>query len=172
MRIWRDSSGIFRVQAEFLGLLKIHGGIVLKLHKANSVRITVPIEEMSNVDITYISSLLDLSSDSLFQTLTEEPEAKNQKSLPNEDYRHWVDRLGLFGTDAKLLGVQNNKAILRKVNGVKIEVPIRKLSIRDQEYVQSVCNIKNDRMEMSSSSSEVEMSGIDAIASAVTTEDI
>ena len=71
--------------------------------------------------------------------------------------------------DAKLSEARDDKAILHKVNGVKIAVPIRMLCIEDQDYVSSICNIKDDGVKTSSSSSTVEMFGTEASSYAAIT---
>ncbi|KAG9018542.1 cytoskeletal protein binding protein [Tulasnella sp. 427] len=52
-RTWRDCSGRFEVEAQFLG---IHNNKV-RLHKANGVIIEVPEEKMSGADMDYIRKL-------------------------------------------------------------------------------------------------------------------
>ncbi|GAA5924858.1 hypothetical protein JCM3775_005489 [Rhodotorula graminis] len=52
-RVWKDRTGQFKVEAEFLGL----NGQKIRLHKVNGVIIEVPLEKMSNEDATYIRQL-------------------------------------------------------------------------------------------------------------------
>lgn len=61
------------------------------------------------------------------------------KSLAS-GYRIWADISGTFSTVAKLLEVQPNieKILLLKKNGVKISVPIRKLSAKDKAYLETI----------------------------------
>jgi len=112
MRTWEDSFSHFRVDEEFLGLLEAAEGIVLHLHKANGVKIKVLIGKMSNADIMYISSVLDLPSDSLFQVSDNQryelQKAKSRISLAPDDTRRWVDRSRQFQMDAKLLEVHDD----------------------------------------------------------------
>lgn len=55
LRTWQDRSGTFSVEAQFLGFRDAK----LYLHKANGVRIAVPIEKMSIKDIEYLKTVVD-----------------------------------------------------------------------------------------------------------------
>ncbi len=50
--------------------------------------------------------------------------------------RTWTDRSGTFKVDAEFIGLRDGKIQLHKVNGVKIAVPVTKMSPRDLEYVE------------------------------------
>lgn len=52
--------------------------------------------------------------------------------------RRWVDRTGTFTVEAQFLGLHDGKIHLHKMNGIKIAVPIEKMSIEDLEYVEKV----------------------------------
>lgn len=58
--------------------------------------------------------------------------------------RTWTDRSKSFSVDAQFLGLKDGKINLHKVNGVKIAVPIAKMSIEDLEYVERVTGISLD----------------------------
>ncbi|KAF2674541.1 hypothetical protein BT63DRAFT_419825 [Microthyrium microscopicum] len=59
VRTWTDKSGTFKVEAEFIGLKdsKIH------LHKINGVKIAVPVQKMSPVDLDYVEKATGQSLD-------------------------------------------------------------------------------------------------------------
>ncbi|BGO99396.1 Actin cytoskeleton-regulatory complex protein SLA1 [Rhodotorula toruloides] len=52
-RIWKDRTGQFKVEAEFLGL----NANKIRLHKVNGVIIEVPVEKMSLEDVAYIKQV-------------------------------------------------------------------------------------------------------------------
>jgi hypothetical protein len=52
-RVWKDRTGQFKVEAEFLGL----NGNKIRLHKVNGVVIEVPVEKMSVEDTNYLKQL-------------------------------------------------------------------------------------------------------------------
>lgn len=54
--------------------------------------------------------------------------------------RTWTDHSGSFKVDAQFLGVADGKIHLHKVNGVKIAVPVAKMSQPDLDYVEKVTN--------------------------------
>ncbi|EXJ88737.1 hypothetical protein A1O1_05669 [Capronia coronata CBS 617.96] len=54
--------------------------------------------------------------------------------------RTWTDHSGTFKVEAQFLGVADGKIHLHKVNGVKIAVPITKMSPEDLDYVEKVTN--------------------------------
>jgi actin cytoskeleton-regulatory complex protein SLA1 len=58
-RTWTDRSGSFKVEAQFIGLSdgKIH------LHKANGVKIAVPIAKMAPEDLAYVEKAAGISLD-------------------------------------------------------------------------------------------------------------
>lgn len=61
------------------------------------------------------------------------------RSAPDQSkVRTWTDHSGSFKVDAQFLGVADGKIHLHKVNGVKIAVPISKMSQPDLDYVEKV----------------------------------
>ncbi|KUI66375.1 Actin cytoskeleton-regulatory complex protein sla1 [Cytospora mali] len=67
------------------------------------------------------------------------------KSKPDASkVRTWTDRSKSFSVEAQFLGLKDGKINLHKVNGVKIAVPIVKMSIEDLEYVELVTGISLD----------------------------
>ena len=59
---------------------------------------------------------------------------------PNET-RTWTDRSGSFKVEAQFIGLREGKIHLHKWNGVKIAVPVQKMSIEDLEYVEVVTGL-------------------------------
>ncbi|ETS86802.1 hypothetical protein PFICI_00630 [Pestalotiopsis fici W106-1] len=69
----------------------------------------------------------------------------SSKSKPDPaKVRVWTDRSKSFSVEAQLLGVKDGKINLHKVNGVKIAVPIAKMSAKDLEYVELITGISLD----------------------------
>lgn len=67
------------------------------------------------------------------------------KSKPDSTkVRTWTDRSGSFSVDAQFLGLKDSKIHLHKMNGVKIAVPIAKMSQDDLEYVEQMTGISLD----------------------------
>ena len=58
--------------------------------------------------------------------------------------RTWTDRSKSFSVDAQFLGLKDGKINLHKMNGVKIAVPIVKMSLEDLEYVEQMTGISLD----------------------------
>jgi hypothetical protein len=50
----------------------------------------------------------------------------------------WTDRTGRFNAEAEFIGLIDSKIHLKKVNGVKIAVPLHKISVKDIEYVETL----------------------------------
>ncbi|KAH8701059.1 hypothetical protein BGW36DRAFT_292207 [Talaromyces proteolyticus] len=64
---------------------------------------------------------------------------KSSKSKPDASKtRSWTDRTGTFSVDAQFIGLHDGKIHLHKMNGIKIAVPIAKMSVEDLEYVEKV----------------------------------
>ncbi|KAF7509488.1 hypothetical protein GJ744_007888 [Endocarpon pusillum] len=58
-RTWTDRSGSFKVEAQFIGL----SGGKIHLHKANGVKIAVPITKMAPEDLAYVEKAAGVSLD-------------------------------------------------------------------------------------------------------------
>ncbi|OAA39154.1 Actin cytoskeleton-regulatory complex protein sla1 [Metarhizium rileyi] len=73
--------------------------------------------------------------------------SSHHKSKSKPDFsklRTWTDRSGSFSVEAQFLGLKDGKIHLHKLNGVKIAVPIAKMSREDLEYVENVTGISLD----------------------------
>ena len=61
------------------------------------------------------------------------------RSKPNPNkIRTWTDHSGSFKVEAQFIGVADGKIHLHKANGVKIAVPVSKMSPADLEYIEKV----------------------------------
>ncbi|KAH8593321.1 hypothetical protein B0O99DRAFT_653444 [Bisporella sp. PMI_857] len=58
--------------------------------------------------------------------------------------RQWSDRSKTFSVEAQFLGLKDGKINLHKLNGVKIAVPVAKMSVEDLEYVERVTGVSLD----------------------------
>lgn len=58
--------------------------------------------------------------------------------------RTWTDRSKSFSVDAQFLTLKDGKIHLHKVNGVKIAVPVSKMSVEDLSYVERMTGISLD----------------------------
>ena len=66
---------------------------------------------------------------------------KKSRSKPDiAKVRTWTDHSGTFKVEAQFLNVSDGKIHLHKVNGVKIAVPVTKMSPEDLEYIEKVTN--------------------------------
>ncbi|OJJ46257.1 hypothetical protein ASPZODRAFT_133286 [Penicilliopsis zonata CBS 506.65] len=69
----------------------------------------------------------------------------NNKTKPDSSKtRQWTDRTKSFTVEAQFIGLQDGKIHLHKVNGVKIAVPIEKMSVEDLEYVEKMTGVSLD----------------------------
>ncbi|KAL1835654.1 hypothetical protein VTJ49DRAFT_6264 [Mycothermus thermophilus] len=69
----------------------------------------------------------------------------NGKSKPDPaKVRTWTDRTKSFTVEAQFLGVKDGKFHLHKLNGVRIAVPISKMSLEDLEYVERQTGLSLD----------------------------
>ncbi|KAJ2967825.1 hypothetical protein NUW58_g10355 [Xylaria curta] len=67
------------------------------------------------------------------------------KSKPDPSkVRVWTDRSKSFSVEAQFLGLKDGKINLHKMNGVKIAVPLAKMSMEDIEYVERTLGISLD----------------------------
>lgn len=58
--------------------------------------------------------------------------------------RTWTDRTGSFKVEAQFIGCKDGKIHLHKINGVKIAVPVLKMSMNDLQYVEDKTGISLD----------------------------
>ncbi|KAF7544766.1 hypothetical protein G7046_g9717 [Stylonectria norvegica] len=70
-----------------------------------------------------------------------EGQAKSKSKPDSSKVRTWTDRSKSFSVDAQFLGLKDGKIHLHKMNGVKIAVPITKMSRQDLEYVEEFTGI-------------------------------
>ncbi|CEG82222.1 hypothetical protein RMATCC62417_16329 [Rhizopus microsporus] len=69
---------------------------------------------------------------------TSSKSSTRQQDLPKPDLskiRTWTDRTGSFKVEAQFIDIHNGKLRLHKLNGVKIDVPVEKMSVTDLEWV-------------------------------------
>ncbi|KAF1959325.1 hypothetical protein CC80DRAFT_490284 [Byssothecium circinans] len=71
-------------------------------------------------------------------------DAKSSSKPNTSKIRTWTDRSGSFKVEAEFLTVRDGKIHLHKVNGVKIAVPVPKMSVEDLEYVERAAGISLD----------------------------
>ncbi|RFU33373.1 hypothetical protein B7463_g2967, partial [Scytalidium lignicola] len=70
---------------------------------------------------------------------------RNAKSKPDPTkVRTWTDRSKSFSVEAQFLALKDGKINLHKMNGVKIAVPVSKMSMGDLEYVERLTGISLD----------------------------
>jgi actin cytoskeleton-regulatory complex protein SLA1 len=66
-------------------------------------------------------------------------EGKSSRSKPDPSkIRTWTDHSGSFKVEAQFIGLSDGKIHLHKQNGVKIAVPVSKMSPEDLEYIEKV----------------------------------
>ncbi|KAI1214026.1 uncharacterized protein F4807DRAFT_406395 [Annulohypoxylon truncatum] len=73
--------------------------------------------------------------------------SRSGSSKPKPDpakVRTWTDRSKSFSVEAQFLGLKDGKINLHKMNGVKIAVPVAKMSIEDIEYVERTLGVSLD----------------------------
>ncbi|PWW79234.1 hypothetical protein C7212DRAFT_155121 [Tuber magnatum] len=70
--------------------------------------------------------------------------ASDQAEPDSSQVRQWTDRTGNFKVEAQFIGCKDGKINLHKLNGVKIAVPVAKMSLEDLEYVERRTGISLD----------------------------
>ncbi|KAF7589895.1 cytoskeletal protein binding protein [Aspergillus hancockii] len=85
------------------------------------------------------------SIDSRSADLQKRDSRSSHKSKPDPaKTRQWTDRTKTFTVEAQFIGLQDGKIHLHKTNGVKIAVPIPKMSLLDLEYVEKLTGVSLD----------------------------
>lgn len=84
----------------------------------------------------------DAGTASLVSTLSELESLENPLNVIfNGPCRIWTDRSGHFRVEAELLGLKDDRVVLRKLNEVKIAVPMVKLAVEDLKYVEQMTGV-------------------------------
>ncbi|KAJ6106759.1 hypothetical protein N7512_010276 [Penicillium capsulatum] len=83
-------------------------------------------------------------TDSMDSTERQKRDSKSKSKPDSSKVRKWTDRSKAFTVEAQFIGLQDGKIHLHKVNGIKIAVPIAKMSVEDLEYVEKVANVSLD----------------------------
>ncbi|QSZ34155.1 hypothetical protein DSL72_005743 [Monilinia vaccinii-corymbosi] len=72
-------------------------------------------------------------------------QSRSSKSKPDPaKVRTWTDRSKSFSVEAQFLALKDGKINLHKMNGVKIAVPVVKMSVEDLEYVERMTGVSLD----------------------------
>lgn len=71
-------------------------------------------------------------------------ESKSKSKPDSSKVRKWTDRSKAFTVEAQFIGLQEGKIHLHKVNGIKIAVPVAKMSVEDLEYVEKIAGVSLD----------------------------
>ncbi|KAJ8070975.1 hypothetical protein OCU04_001330 [Sclerotinia nivalis] len=79
------------------------------------------------------------------ESVREGGQSRSSKSKPDPaKVRTWTDRSKSFSVEAQFLALKDGKINLHKMNGVKIAVPVVKMSVEDLEYVERMTGISLD----------------------------
>ncbi|KAF1842665.1 uncharacterized protein K460DRAFT_377996 [Cucurbitaria berberidis CBS 394.84] len=80
----------------------------------------------------------DQRSSNKRESSTKDSSSKSSSKPNSAKIRTWTDRSGSFKVEAEFILIKDGKIHLHKVNGVKIAVPVPKMSVEDLEYVERV----------------------------------
>ncbi|KAI9787387.1 MAG: cytoskeletal protein binding protein [Peltula sp. TS41687] len=109
-------------------------GLGVKLPKRGSSLMSKDHREVSAAQARRRESKSDTKS--LPPTVTTKPD--------RDRTRTWTDRSGSFKVEAEFVGLAEGKIHLHKLNGVKIAVPVVKMSLEDIEFVERIAGISLD----------------------------
>jgi hypothetical protein len=134
-RKWTDSSGKHQVVALLANADAEH----VWLRKTSGQVKRVPVERLSAPDQEYVrahqrESVKQLPSAAAGAFRALQQAGRNQ--FLSERVRGWSDNTGAFDAKASLIGVNESGAILKKLGGQIIEVPLSRLSERDRIYLR------------------------------------
>ncbi|BCR90777.1 cytoskeletal protein-binding protein SLA1 [Aspergillus chevalieri] len=73
-----------------------------------------------------------------------ENKAGSRPKPDSSKVRRWTDRTKTFTVDAQFIGLREGNIHLHKTNGIKIAVPIPKMSVEDLEYVEKATGVSLD----------------------------
>lgn len=84
-------------------------------------------------------------TDSMDSSERQSKRDSKMKSKPDASkVRKWTDRSKDFTVEAQFIGLSDGKIQLHKVNGIKIAVPVAKMSVEDLEYVEKIAGVSLD----------------------------
>lgn len=93
VRTWKDRTGQFKVEAEFLGM----NGSKIRLHKLNGVIIEVPVEKMSPEDTAYIKRVTSRTTSAGGEEEAPLGRNSNQEERRNDRHRRGEQAAGQVG---------------------------------------------------------------------------
>lgn len=134
-RTWRDASGKHCVSAT---LVRADASEVWLKKQSGDVR-RVPLDRLSNEDQQFVAAHQaqaagDVSSAA--QGAWRALRQAGQNQLISDSARHWIDDTGRHDAEAYLVGVNDSAALLKRIGGSIIEVPLARLSERDRAYIE------------------------------------
>ncbi|OQD88742.1 hypothetical protein PENANT_c003G02469 [Penicillium antarcticum] len=80
-------------------------------------------------------------TDSMDSSDRQKRDSKSKSKPDPKKVRKWTDRSKSFTVDAQFVGLHDGKIHLHKVNGIKIAVPVSKMSVEDLEFVEKAANV-------------------------------
>jgi hypothetical protein len=84
--------------------------------------------------------------------------------------REWRDSTGEFSLEAEYQGVENKNAVLKKLDGSIVKVPISRLSAEDQQYLKKKDAVSQQRRERAEREAIAAAAAADATAKAAAIE--
>lgn len=137
-RTFRDATGKHSVYATFKSF---EDGMV-ELQKKDGSTVALPLEKLSKTDRRYLEKEGYVSKSDL------NPAVESNRSVASKsdqadsvpESRLFVDSTGKFKVQATFLRRDGDKVVLRKDSGDEVTLPMKRLSERDQKYVEGIAN--------------------------------
>ncbi|MCP4082940.1 MAG: hypothetical protein GY743_22170 [Planctomycetaceae bacterium] len=120
MRTFKDSTGKHRIEA----IAEAINSENVRLQKKNGESLTMKLEDLSRSDRKYLKTV-DLPAFT-----------NGDVTEGGGEYRTFVDSTGKHEIEARFIELDNGKVKLLKRDGSTTEVPLDRLSDKDQEFVK------------------------------------
>ncbi|KAI9297977.1 hypothetical protein K502DRAFT_327826 [Neoconidiobolus thromboides FSU 785] len=136
VREWTDTTGSFKVEAEFIKFSenKIH------LHKVNGVKIAVPIEKMSMVDLKYVSELIG-------EDLTESLDSTRKQNAESEKWLRFFKDCNVADDEAQVYATTFTKEkIDRSLLKSMDKSSLKDLGLVEGDSIRVLNAIKSDNI--------------------------
>ncbi len=141
-RVWIDSTGKHKTDAEFVSLSE--DGQTVTLKKTDGKETRIPYKNLSTRDQTYIQGLLKSQGKTSGSGAGDE--ADSEEASQTYPQREWSDNMGRRSLKAAFVSVSDgwdSIVTFKKDSGRTVKLPFDELSLWDQSYIQEIFKAQN-----------------------------
>ena len=143
-RVWIDSTGKHKTDAEFVRLSE--DGQTVTLKKTDGKETRIPYKNLSTRDQTHIQKLLKSQGKDSDNKDSDNEDSDNEEASQTYPQREWSDNMGRRSLKAAFVAVSDgwdSMVTFTKESGRTVKLPFDELSSEDQSYIQEIFEAQN-----------------------------